>query len=319
MTFFGEKTVNWARTELDGLDLGRDKFAEKMLMHTYEKMLFMPVGAIAGDEKETNAVFSSASDRYSPKSHGFVYWTAYAMAKKSNVVLIKEKQQDGSYLFKKDNQSGDEITSNHLVLDFQDYESTDLLKCYFLMMHDALEAAAKGVKTSQGLIIYLEGLKESLADSKAKEIIEGQIKALGEALKGGETGYASGNSKIEFISFDIAPTQAAIDFCYSQVAGHLGLPLSMVNGQGGSSMSDTGESDRKQARKATEFYFLSIIRPILMNIFLKSDFELESELENIEQLSEIVFLIETSQALTTEGKKKLAAQFGLTDDDLSLG
>lgn len=319
MSFFGDKNISWSRTEIDGLDLGREKFAEKMLMHTYEKMLFMPVGAISGSDKETNAVFSSASDRYAPKSHGFVYWTAYAMARKSNVVLIKEKQPDGSYLFKKDNRSSGELNSDNLVLDFQDYESTDLLKCYFLMMHDALEAAAKGVKTSQGLIVYLEGLKESLADSKAKEIIEGQIKALGESLRGGETGYASGGSKIEFISFDIAPTQAAIDFCYSQVAGHLGLPLSMINGQGGSSMSDTGESDRKQARKATEFYFLSIIRPILMNIFTRSDFELESEIENISQLSEVMFLIETSESLSSEGKKKLAAQLGLTESDLNLG
>lgn len=317
MSIFGEKVINYAATELDGLSLCQSDFAKKMLIHTYEKVLFLPVSAIGGDDTKQQNVFDSAADHYSPKSHGFVYWTAKAMAEKRQIILIKEKQSDGSFLFKED--ETETITADHLVLDFTDYESTDLLNGYFEMMHDALNGAAKGVKSSQGLIVYLEKLSETLADSKAKTIIESQITALGDSLRGGKTGYASGGSKVEFISFDVEPTAKAIEFIYAQIAGHLGFPLSAINGVGGSAMSDTGESDRKQLRKATEFYFYSIVRPILVSIFSSSDFDLEVELENVESLSDIIFLIETSTALTKDGKLKLAAMLGLDDGDLNLG
>lgn len=317
MGIFSDNKVKFAATELDGLTLSHSDFAKKMLIHTYEKVLFLPVSAIGGDDTKQQNVFNSAADHYSPKSHGFVYWTAKAMAEKRQIILMKVKQKDGSFLFKKD--ETETITADHLVLDFTDYESTDLLTCYFEMMHDALNGAAKGVKSSQGLIVYLEKLSETLSDSKAKEIIESQITALGDSLRGGKTGYASGGSKVEFISFDVEPTAKAIEFIYSQIAGHLGLPLSAVNGAGGSAMSDTGESDRKQTRKATEFYFYSIIRPILASIFSDSDFNLEVELENIESLSEIMMIIDTSQALSREGKLKLAAMLGLDEEDLTIG
>lgn len=313
-----DSSVNFNVTELDGLDLDKDKFVKKMLQHTYEKVLFMPVMAIGGDSKTQAAVFSSASDRYSPKSHGFVYWAAKAMAEKCQIILEKSKISDGSYLLKRAQVSNEEITADNLVMDFTDYEATDLLSAYFGMMYDALSGAAMGVKASQGLIVYLEKLAETLSDSKAKEIIEGQIRALGQAVKGGKTGYASGGSKIEFINFDIEPTTKAIEFCYSQVAGHLGLPMSAINGVGGSAMSDTGESDRKKTRKATEFYFLSIVRPILNSLFMRSDFELETELENLDSLSNVMMLIDGSQSLSDQGKLKLAAQFGLSAEDLNL-
>lgn len=319
MAFFGEnKSINWAATEIDGLSLGRREFAEKMLMHTYKKVLFLPVTSIGGSDEEKQSIFNSAADHYSPKSNGFIHYAAKAMSKKRQIILDKDKHGD-YFLFKEAAGNVEKVTADHLVLDFTEYESTDLLTAYFEMMHDALNAAAKGVKSSQGLIVYLEKLHESLADSKAKEIIEGQIKGLGESLRGGKTGYASGGSKVEFIKFDIEPTKAAIEFCYAQVAGHLGLPLSAVNGQGGSSMSDTGESDRKQTRQATEHYFLSIVRPLLSSIYQRSDFSLEVEIEDIDSLSTAMFLLESSTILTKEGKKKIAAQFGLDDEDLNLG
>lgn len=318
MSIFSDKVINYAHTELVGLDLKKELFIEKVLRHIYEKILFLPISSISGSEKERLEIFDTASDHYSPKSRGFVSWTAEAMAKKRQIILEKTKQKDGSYLFKKASKVEDKTSADNLVLDFTDYEATDVLGVYVGMVFDALSGAAMGVKASQGLIVYLEKLSEILADSKAKTLIEGQIKALGESAKGGKVGYASGGSKVEFIKFDIDPTDKAMQFCYSQIAGHLGVPVSIINGVGGSAMSDTGESDRKQTRKATEFYFNSIVRPILSSIFTRSDFSLSVEIENMSALSEIMFLIESSQLLTSEGKKKLAAQFGLNDEDLSL-
>lgn len=319
MAWFGDKEINWTFTEINGMDLAKSDFIKKMLLHVYQKVLFLPISDISGDDEKRLQVFNSASDRYSPKSNGFVYWTAYAMATKTRLVLDKEKEKDGSYIFKKGQQLSSEDLTGKLILDFTEYESTDLLSGYFDIMYEALNGAVKGVKASQGMIVYLEKLYESLADSKAKEIIEGQIAALSDSVRGGKTGYASGGSKVEFIKYDIDPVSKTIEFCFSSIAGHLGVPVSVVNGVGGSAMSDTGESDRKQTRKAAEFYFNSIIRPVLNSIFVQNDFSLAEEIENMTELQAAIFMLDTTTVLSEQGKKKIAAMFGLNDEDLNLG
>lgn len=317
MAWFGESKVNWTFTELDGLDLQRDKYIDKMMRHAYEHVLGLAVSDVDGDKRDI--VITTAYDHYSPRSNGFLHYLAEAMAKKSQIVLEKKNQSDGSYIFKRAQQGYEKVDPNRVYFDFTDYESTDLLCVYFGMMYDALEAAARGVKTSQGLIVYLEKLSENLADSKAKEIIEGQILALSDALKGGKTGYASGGSKAEFIKFDIDPTSKAIEFCFSMIAGHFGLPVSEFNGIGGSAMSDTGESDRKKTRQAKERYFNQIIRPALQAIFADNEnWQLEPDIDELELLTGVLAAVEMTDLLTNDGKKKILSQFGLGDEDLDL-
>lgn len=320
MAFWSKnKGIHWDATEMKGLDIAKLNFIESKLSAVYYKILFLTLKSVALDDKQSDVIYSSASNRYTPKSWGFIHFTAKAMAERSRIAIEKQKLPDGSFIFKETSQSYGESdnSSNIIELDFRDYEQSEILECYYAMLFDALNGASKGIKASQGLIIFLEKLSEQLKDTQVGEAVEEQVKAISGAVRDGKTGYASDGSRVEFIKFDSAPSENAIQFCFNLIAGELGVPVSEVNGSGGSAMSDTGESDRKHLRRAIEFYFISIINPVLKSIFGGS-YSLLPEIENIEGLTSALFAVESSTILTNDGKKQILSQYGLRDEDINL-
>lgn len=313
------KGIHWDVTEMAGLDIAKAHFIESKLSAVYYKILFLTLRAVALDDAQENIIYPSASNRYTPKSWGFIHFVAEAMAEQKKTVIVKEKLPDNSYIFKAtgDRDGTKENAANTIELDFRDFEQSEILACYYGMLFDALNGASKGIKASQGLIVFLESLSEQLKDSQAAEAVEEQVKAIAGAVRDGKTGYASDGSRVEFIKFDSEPSENAIQFCFNLIAGELGVPVAEINGAGGSAMSDTGESDRKHLRRAIEFYFISIINPVLKTIFGGS-YSLMPEIENIDGLTSVLFAVESSSILTNDGKKQILSQYGLREEDINL-
>lgn len=313
----GNKEVTWASTEIKGLSCNEIDFVNNGIRSLYEKILFLTLEQVQFNSDDYYSATASSADRYSPFSHGFIYYTAWAMSRKANIKIEKKKLEDGSYIFKKE--TGGESTDSDIVeLDFRQFDMTDALKPYFSLLFNALNGMAKGVTATQGIVFYLEKLAETLSDQKSVEKVEKMIAGAVGAVREGKTGYASAGSRLEFISFDPTTTQATVNFCYELISGQVGLPVSAINGKGGSAMSDTGNSDEKAIRRGCEYFFVSILNPVMQSIFIGDKFKLKPVLEKLDSLPAIASTLEISGLFTDDGKKLILSQFGLSDEDINL-
>lgn len=315
--FGGEDRVNWTQTEISGMSIEQKKFVSTLVRSFYERVLFHVLSNVQLDEKQYHEVMASCSDRFSPASIGLVRHVAYAMTEKRRSIIEKQKLPDGSYIFKA-NTMLDEDSADVIVLDFSKFDQADILREYYAILFSAMDGAAKGVKISQGLMVYIEKLSELLADKRTRAAVQEQVDAVSDAVRKSGTGYLSDGSRVEFPKFDVEPTDKTKDFIYKQISNVTGYALSFVNGEGGSAMSDTGESDRKQNRAADEVYFNSIINPILQAVFREKAYSMKPDPEMLYRFAELAPAIELNGDLNAEGKIDMYGILGIKKEHLDI-
>lgn len=318
MSFLSSKDcADFPVTKITGITLQEREFVEISATALYERIIYAVIKEIqTGDDSADQVLTLSASDNYTPFSRGFVYFLSDSMARKKQI-YIKKERAGNQFIFKKSDSSHiDE--ADVIELDFRKFTQATLLNQYYSILFDALNGAAKGVKISQGLLLKITRLSEMLADKRQIVSVETQLTQISDALREAKTAYMDANSKAEFASFDTEPSEKAIAFVYQLISNLTGYSTSFVKGEkGGSSLSDSGEADKKQNREATEFYFNSVVQSVLEAIFKKT-YKLKPSLDNIENLSTMLATIEMWGEGSEEGKKFLYEQIGLSDKHLDL-
>lgn len=319
MSFFGDKDcADFPITEITGMTVQEREFVKISATALYERIIYAVIKEIqtGNDDNESEALTLSASDNYTPFSRGFVYFLSTAMAEKKQIYIKKEKVGN-QYIFSK-TESTEVNKPDVIELDFRKFTQATLLNQYYAILFDALNGAAKGVKISQGLLLKISRLSEMLADKRQITAVEKQLTQISDALRDARTAYMDANSSAEFASFDTEPSDKAIAFVYQLISNLTGYSTSFVKGEkSGSSLSDSGEADKRQNREATEFYFNSIVQSVLEAIFKKM-YKLKPNLDNIENLPSMLSTIEMWGEGSEEGKKFLYEQIGLSDRHLDL-
>lgn len=316
--FNGKECADFPITEITGMTVQEREFVKISATALYERIIYAVIKEIqtGNDDNESEILTLSASDNYTPFSRGFVYFLSTAMAEKRQI-CIKKERAGNQYIFKKTDSS--EIDQPDVIeLDFRKFTQATLLNQYYAILFDALNGAAKGVKISQGLLLKISRLSEMLADKRQISAVEAQLNQISGALREAKTAYMDAASSAEFASFDTEPSEKAITFVYQLISNLTGYSTSFIKGEkSGSSLSDSGEADKRQNREATEFYFNSIVQSVLEAIFGKM-YNLKPNLDNIENLPSMLSTIEMWGEGSEEGKKFLYEQIGLSDQHLDL-
>lgn len=322
MAFFGsdEKSISdiMPVTEIEGLKLQRTQFIATSTRALYSRIIYAVLKEIQASEKQEELITLSASDNYSPFARGYVHFVSDAMTKRKHLYIKKLAVAENRYSFTdKDISEKDKESADVFELDFRHFEQAELIKEIYGMLYDALNGASRGVKISQALLIKVARLSEMMADARQTESVEAQLQNIADGLKEGKAAYCDAGSSAEFASFDTDPTEKQIQFCLNMLSNITGFAASFFNGIGGSAMSDTGESDKKQNRTAIEFYFLSVIQSVLESIF-KETFKLKPVLENMEILPTMLSTIEMWGEGSEAGKQFLYEQVGLRKEHIDL-
>lgn len=314
--FDNKSAADFPVTEINGLDIKQETYVNISAKALYTRIIYAVIKEINTDDKKMEMITLSASDNFSPASWGFVHFLADAMANKKQI-FIKKVWAVNQWIFEKS--SSEQRNSPDVIeLDFRKFEQASLLQEYYGMLFLALEGAARGIRISQGLLLKISRLSEMMADKRQIEAVETQLTAVSDSLKDARTAYLDAGSSAEFAVFDTEPTEKAVNFVYQLLSNLTGYSIGFLKGEkSGSSLSDSGESDRKQNREATEFYFNLTIQSVLESIF-KETFKLKPNLDNIENLPVMLSAIEMWGEGSPEGKKFLYNQIGLREEHLDL-
>jgi hypothetical protein len=318
-----EKALHYPITDVEGYKLNEERYVEYSCKALYERIIFSVLSEIAGDSKQVREVLRTFSDWYSPEyTEGLASIMSDAIAKKKRVRVEKHKRRtvdggDGYYFERSDKEL--QVTTV-FDIDFRKFHQSKLVESSYIMMFNALNSASKGMLINQGMLLKIAGLTTQKSEDRVIKDLEEQLTKIDDSIKKGRVAYVDADSSAEFFNFDVKATSESVDFIYSQLANITGYPVSWINGVGGSSMSDTGESDRKQIRRANEYYFVHLLLPILEQVFGSPDnavFSLKPEMENLTNLPSILSALEMSEGLLTfDAKKKTMMEaFGYKEED----
>lgn len=283
------------------------KFVKFMIKTIYERILTSALESLSMNPKDADKINLSAASSYSPYSEGFIYHLAKACSNKSSTKIYIVNLSNGRRLFSDKEPEGIYTTVN---LDFSRFEEASLICAISAMLFDCLDAAAKGIRASQTILLKLEKLSEQIADKKTKAAVETQIKTFEEAYKSGKVAYTSSGSDVSFVSYDVTPSEKSISFCFGLLSIVTGYPAEFFNGLGGSTLSDTGASTEKAIHRADHKYASQIINPFLFEVFSVA-LKPKPLFENLTELPQIITFIETSDILSEEDKKKILNSYGL--------
>lgn len=317
-------------TELTGIDYEQAKFIQASIQSLYERILWRVVNEVDADEKTLENIQRSCATNYTLRNQkGFIEYVAKAMSQKQVIILTKREveyvQGLSFYLFESEvkgagwaKRDDEVINPDEIILDFSHFKLTDMLRVYYMLLFNALDGAGKGVNISQALLLKIADLNKITHEDRNLEILKNQLSELDESIRGGRLAFVDGDSSVEFASFDIEPTKLVIDFIYRSIANVIGYPLSFVTGEDtGSSLGDTGEAERKRIRRANEYFFLSIILPLLEDVYRKT-FTLRTEIENSKQMVEMFNWAESDTMLTYDAKvRTLSNMFGFKKSDFN--
>lgn len=315
---FRDFTGFFPNTELPSCDLQEKVFIETSKFDLYYRIVFSVISEVMADDKVLNSIYRTFADSHSPKTHGLAYWVAKAMAEKRRIVLKKTKitMPTTYFTFELASSISEEYPQDYIEIDFTGYRQSELVGFDYALMFEAIKGAFRGVKISQGLLFKINDLSKAMNDNGWRKSIEAQLSQVDSSIKEGRAAYLDGGSDAKFIDFDVDPTKKAVEFSYHLLSQHTGYPSSWFNGEGGSALSDTGDSDRQQIRRANAVYFLSVVLPLLEQLYSET-FTLKPDIDNASMLPTLLPTIEQSDMLTQEGREKiLFAVFGLGDEDI---
>lgn len=298
---------------LSGVNTGEAvAFIHLMSFKIYERIFRSALDSLAMTKEQSKLIMPSASSSYTPRSDGFIKYMATAASRRQNLKIYGTKKSNGTWLFNSTKPEGvEDITE--FQLDFSAFDESKMIASACGLMFQVLNAAAKGIKASEAVLVKLENLTEQIADQKTKKALRGMLTEFEKSLREGKLIFLSGSSTAEFMSFDTKPSVENMAFCYSLISMITGYPLEFFNGVGGSSLSDTGASTEKAIERADAHYSESVINPFIQELF---GLRLEAwpKFESISDLASVITFIETTTILTNEDKKKILMSQGLSGE-----
>jgi hypothetical protein len=202
--------------------------------------------------------------------------------------------------------NGQEL-KNEVVIDFKNFDTTDLLKIYAGILYKALETANTGMNMSQSIILKIKDYRGTISVASSGEAAS-QGKAISKGVKRGKGVMVDAGDTIELPTFDIKPTEGSVIFINGMTANALGFPLSYINGALTTGISTTGEADELAIDRGLKYFFYAIFKPIVDNLF---GLNVQMKIDNwrtLAAVSNLVPVIECSSIISEERKEELVEE-----------
>lgn len=320
----GERNVDLeSQTKIDGFKIvtasesgvdARYIYIRDMTKVIYTRIITSALNALAMTDKQQDTIKTSAFDKFTPYSEGFIKHLVKAMSTKSNIKIWVIELSTGEKRFthlRPDTQKEDEA----LDLDFHKFHEARMVASICNMMFSTLDATATGLKASKTLFLKLEKLADHLADKKIKSEVESQIKAFDTAMREGSVAFTSSGSDAKFMEYNIEPAKNAFSFCFGLLSTITGYPAEFFDGLQSGTMSDTGASTEKAIFRANENYAMTIVIPFIQEVFGEK-LKMKPLLTSLDQLAGMIAFVETTKALDLEEKQLVLSNFGLQGNGL---
>lgn len=189
----------------------------------------------------------------------------------------------------------------------------------YIRIHTAHERIGFILEASNMALMGLEGLRDNAKDSATRESIKGSVAEVIEKIKEPETVLVmDAGDRLTFPEVSIGGLRDSIDAIYSEMAGILLLPKTVLTGAAEGGLASAGDGSRKQYYSALEALFARYLKPLLMDIQHAKRGSTDpsgikfvdraSQLANIDAAITSVNMLSLNSLLTTEQQKQLTEE-----------
>lgn len=298
------------------LSLKEKDFVDYMVSDLYQSILTMCFDKIIfPDAKEKDfkdKITPSFYDNLSVEgiNKGIIKNLAYGIVQNQKVFLINASAGDDiivrqgtqEELQKYEKEQGN--IKNQIQMDFTKYNQSKALKLFYSMIYWIIRATNTNVKISNSVLVKIAKLRELVAKEDAEEVIK-QAKEINDAIKKGNSIIADKDDTMERLEINSQATKDALDVAFSLVSGLIKMPLSFVNGELTTGLTQTGDSDNLAIERGLKNYYYTILKPCTEKLFeTKTRFSSDNTAK-LKTLIGILPQLELSTLLTDDEKRAI--------------
>lgn len=214
-----------------------------------------------------------------------------------NIIIRQGTQEE---LQKYEKEQGN--IKNQIQMDFTKYNQSKVLKLFYSMIYWIIRATNTNVKISNSVLVKIARLRELVAKEDAEEVIK-QAKEINDAIKKGNSIIADKDDTMERLEINSQAIKDALDVAFSLISGLIKMPLSFVNGELTTGLTQTGDSDNLAIERGLKNYYYTILKPCIEKLFeTKTRFSSDNTTK-LKTLIGILPQLELSTLLTDEEKR----------------
>lgn len=190
-----------------------------------------------------------------------------------------------------------------VLVNFQKYTMTDIIKLYMGLIFDVMQAANTNINLSKALQVKILDMRKTLSVSAVDDPRE-QAKNICEALKEGKSVATDAGDSIVTTDLQTTPVVDSLKMIYGLLAAEIGVSTSFVCGELTSGMAVTGEADVNANEDGIKDFFNSVFKPILDKLFgVQIKFKTDN-FRRLKEFAQMIPYIESSEIVTDEQKKE---------------
>ena len=297
------------------LSLNEKNFVDYMVSDLYQSILTMCFDKIIFPDAEQDfkdKITPSFYDNLSVEgiNKGIIKNLAYGITQNQKVFLVNASAGDNiivrqgtqEELQKYEKEQGN--IKNQIQMDFTKYNQSKALKLFYSMIYWIIRATNTNVKISNSVLVKIAKLRELVAKEDAEDVIK-QAKEINDAIKKGNSIIADKDDTMERLEINSQATKDALDVAFSLVSGLIKMPLSFVNGELTTGLTQTGDSDNLAIERGLKNYYYTILKPCTEKLFeTKTRFSSDNTAK-LKTLIGILPQLELSTLLTDEEKRAI--------------
>ena len=297
------------------LSLKEKDFVDYMISDLYQSILTMCFDKIIFPESEKDfkdKITPSFYDNLSVEgiNKGIIKNLAYGIVQNQKVFLVNASAGDNiiirqgtqEELQKYEKEQGN--IKNQIEMDFTKYNQSKTLRLFYSMIYWIIRATNTNVKISNSVLVKIAKLRELVAKEDADDVIK-QAKEINEAIKRGNSIIADKDDTMERLEINSQATKDALDIAFSLVSGLIKMPLSFVNGELTTGLTQTGDSDNLAIERGLKNYYYTILKPCIEKLFDTKTRFTSDNTAKLKTLIGILPQLELSTLLTDEEKRAI--------------
>lgn len=294
------------------LKLGEKDFVDYMVSDLYQTILTMVFDKMIFPSKKDlkDEITASYYDNLSVEgiNKGIIKNLALGIVQNQTVFFVNASTGKDVIVrlgTTEEEQKYDEAEGNikkQVKMDFTKFNQVKLLKLFYQMIYWIIRATNTNVKISNAVLVKIARLRELVAKEDADDVVK-QAKEINDAIKSGNSIIADKDDTMERLEIKSQSTKEALDVVFSLISGLVKMPLSFVNGELTTGLTQTGDSDNLAIERGLKNYYYTILKPCSEKLFdAKSSF-VSDNTARLKTLIGILPQLELSEILTDEEKR----------------
>lgn len=297
------------------LSLKETEFVDYMVSDLYQSIFTMCFDKIIFPDAEKDfkdKITPSFYDNLSVEgiNKGIIKNLAYGIVQNQKVFLVNASAGDNiivrqgtqEELQKYEKEQGN--IKNQIQMDFTKYNQSKALKLFYSMIYWIIRATNTNVKISNSVLVKIAKLRELVAKEDADDVIK-QAKEINDAIKRGNSIIADKDDTMERLEINSQATKDALDVAFSLVSGLIKMPLSFVNGELTTGLTQTGDSDNLAIERGLKNYYYTILKPCTEKLFDTKTRFTSDNTAKLKTLIGILPQLELSTLLTDDEKRAI--------------